>query len=94
MKAVQGEWTNLRNKKGKETAVTIPQIAEWYESLNPDHKRAAEQLFGKINQLPIDDASQKRQLFVSGILAFESLKLRNLLHRLDEVSAENSWGAE
>ena len=89
LKAVQGEWTNLRNKKGKETAVTIPQIAEWYESLNPDHKRAAEQLFGKINQLPIDDASQKRQLFVSGILAFESLKLRNLLHRLDEVSAEN-----
>lgn len=89
LKAVQSEWTDLRNKQGRKVAVTIPQIKEWYESLNPDHKRSAEQLFGKINQLPIDDANQKRQLLVSGILAFESLKLRNLLHRLDEVSAEN-----
>jgi hypothetical protein len=38
--------------------------------------------------LPIDDENQKRQLFVSGVLAFESLKLRNMLHRLDEVSIE------
>ena len=89
MKAVQNEWTDLRNEQGREVAVTSPQIEEWYGSLNSDHKRAAEQLFGKINQLPIDEASQKRQLFVSGILAFESLKLRNLLHRLDEVSVEN-----
>ncbi len=89
LKAVQNEWTDLRNEQGREVAVTIPQIKEWYGSLNSDHKRAAEQLFGKINQLPIDDANQKRQLFVSGILAFESLRFRNSLHRLNEVSAEN-----
>lgn len=89
LRAIANNWTDLRNEQGKEVAVATPQIKTWYESLNPDHKKAAEQLFGKINQLPIDDASQKRQLFVSGILAFESLKLRNLLHRLDEVSAEN-----
>ena len=89
LKAVQAEWTDLRNEQGRDVAINVPQIKEWYRSLNPDHKRAAEQLFGKINQLPIDDASQKRQLFVSGILAFESLKFRNSLHRLNEVSAEN-----
>ena len=89
LRVIANKWTDLRNKQGRKVAVAIPQIERWYKSLNPDHKRAAEQLFGKINQLLIDDASQKRQLLVSAILAFESLKLRNLLHRLDEVSAEN-----
>ena len=89
LKAVQSEWTDLRNKQGRDSAVTIPQIANWYESLNPDHKRAAEKLFGRINQLPIDDAGQKRQLFVSGILAFESLKFRHLLHRIEQISVED-----
>ena len=89
LKAVQSEWTNLRNKQGRDSAVTIPQIANWYESLTPDHKRAAEKLFGRINQLPIDDAGQKRQLFVSGILAFESLKFRHLLHRIEQLSVED-----
>ncbi len=89
LRVIANKWTDLRNKRGRDVAVSIPQIEEWYRSLSPDHKRAAERLFGKINQLLIDDASQKRQLLVSGILAFESLKLRNLLHRLDEVSAEN-----
>ncbi len=89
LKAIQSDWTVLRNNQGRKVAVTIPQIKEWYESLSPDHKRSAEQLFGKFNQLPIDDVSQKRQLFVSGILAFESLKFRHLLHRIEQLSAEN-----
>lgn len=89
LRVIANKWTELRNKQGRKVAIAIPQIETWYKSLNPDHKKAAEQLFGKINQLPIDSDSQKRQLFVSGILAFESLKLRNLLHRLDEVSVEN-----
>ena len=89
LKVVQGEWTELRNMGGRKVAVQIPQIEEWYAGLNPDHKKAAERLFGRINQLPIDDANQKRQLFVSGILAFESLKFRHLLHRIDQVSVNN-----
>ena len=32
---------------------------------------------------------EKRQLFISSILAFESLKFRNLLHRLDDISVQN-----
>ena len=89
LKFVQSKWTDLRDKRGRDVATSIPQIKEWYNSLNPDHKRAAEKLFGKINQLPIDDPIQKRQLFISWILAFESLKFRNLLLRLEQVSVEN-----
>lgn len=89
LKHIQGKWTDLRNQQGKKQAFIFPQIKEWFDDLDSDQKKAAERLFGRINQLPIDDQSQKRQLFVSGILAFESLKLRNMLYRLDEVSAEN-----
>ena len=89
LKVIQREWTELRTQGGPKLAVMIPQIEEWYSCLSPDHKLSARKLFGRINQLTVDDPTDKRQLFISGILAFESLKLRSLLHRLDEVSVEN-----
>ncbi len=89
LKHIQGRWTELRNRQGTEQAFAFPQIKEWFGDLDSDQKRAAERLFGRINELPIDDETDKRQLFISGVLAFESLKLRDMLHRLDEVSTEN-----
>ena len=89
LKYVQSRWTELRNEQGRDEAFAFPQIREWFNDLDSDQKRAAERLFGRINQLPIEDDDQKRQLFVSGVLAFESLRLRNMLHRLDEVEPEN-----
>lgn len=89
LKTIQNEWTNLRTKEGPKLAVRIPQIREWFEELAPDHKVAAESLLGRINRLPIDEPDERRQLFVSGILAFESLKFRHLLHRIDQISDEN-----
>ena len=88
LKYLQSIWTKLRNQQGRDKALAFPQIKEWFGQLDPDHRKAAERLFGRINQLPIDDPNHKRQLFMSGVLAFESLKLRNLLYRLDEVSTE------
>ena len=89
LKYLQSIWTKLKNQQGRDKALAFPQIKEWFGQLDPDHRKAAERLFGRINQLPIDDPNHKRQLFMSGVLAFESLKLRNLLYRLDEVSTEN-----
>ena len=89
LKHIQNSWTEFRNQEGKERAFAFPQIEEWFKDLDADQSKAAERLFGRINRLPIDDENQKRQLFVSGILAFESLKLRRMLHKLDSVSAEN-----
>ena len=89
LKYIQSRWTDLRNEQGAEEALAFPQIEEWFGWLDADQKTAAKRLFGRINQLPMDDPDQKRQLFVSGVLAFESLKLRNMLHRLDEVSVDN-----
>ena len=89
LKHIQGRWTDLRNQQGSQKAVAFPQIKEWFRGLDSDQKKAAKRLFGRINQLPIEDENQMRQLFISGVLAFESLKLRNMLHRLEEISTEN-----
>ena len=89
LKYIKSRWTELRNQQGTEQAFAFPQIERWFEDLDPDQKKAAKRLFGRINQLPIDDETNKRQLFISGILAFESLKFRGMLQRLDEVSPEN-----
>ena len=89
LKVIQNEWTALRTREGPKLAVMIPQIEKWFSDLNPDHKIAAQSLFGRINRLPIDDVTEKRQLFVSGILAFETLRFRHLLHRIEQISVEN-----
>ena len=88
--SVQSQWREYRNQVGLSAATKIiPQIQNWYDSLHPDHKKAAERLFGRINQLKIETDSERGQLFISGVMAFESLRLRNLLNRLDEVSPAN-----
>lgn len=89
LKHIQGKWTELRNLEGRNRALEFPQIKEWFGDLGGDQRRSAERLFGRINQLPMESENDRRQLFVSGVLAFESLKLRNMLHRLDDVSTEN-----
>lgn len=89
LKYIQNQWTDLRNAGGRKKAIRIPQINKWFSDLNPDHKKAAEKLFGRIYQLPIDDLDELRQLLIGSILAFESLRLRNLLYRLEDISVDN-----
>ena len=82
LKHIQKRWTDLRNEGGTKRAIEISEIKQWFRRLTPDHQEAARRLFGKIYQLPIDDSGQMKQLLISGILAFESLKLRGLLNRI------------
>lgn len=89
LKTIQNGWREQREKRGKEVAATIPQIEQWYEGLSPDLKKNATRLFGRINQLPFEEDSEKRRLFIGGILAFESLRFRNSLNRLDQISTGN-----
>ena len=89
VRRVVNEWRDMRNEGGTKRALEIPQIKSWFEDLNPDQKMAARKLLGRINELPVEGEGERRQLFIGSILAFESLKFRNMLHRLDEVSTEN-----
>lgn len=84
---IEQKWNGLRGEEGSKRAREIPEINKWYEALGSDHKKMAKSLFGKINRMPIDDDGDRRRLLIGGVLAFESLRLRDMLDRLDRVGA-------
>lgn len=85
LKYIQSKWTDLRNQEGTEKALEIPAIKEWYKSLGKDNKNRAASLFGKINKLTVDSEEERRSLLKHGILAFESLRVKENLDALDKL---------
>ena len=85
---IRADWENERSEAGEEEACKYEVVREWYDGLIGDEKKAAKQLFGKINQLTVT-AEEKKDIFKHGILAFESLKLKNELSALREVKPDN-----
>ncbi len=87
LKHIQNQWTSLRNKEGAEKAKQIPEIAEWFTSLSAGQRDLAEKMFGKINQLPLDDDPEARaMIYKHSILAFQSLSYKDKLDRLEKIS--------
>ena len=85
LKYIQSQWTDLRTKKGLQTALKVPEVKEWFETLGKDQQSKARQLFGKINSLKLDFRN-KKPLFKYGVLAFERLKLQDSLSKLNKLS--------
>lgn len=86
---VRDRWTNLRNKGGTKVALENKAIKEWFESLGRDDKNRAERIFGKINQMTVEQPEQRTVLFKHGVLAFETLKAKENIDALDRVTGEN-----
>lgn len=90
LKHIQGQWTDIRNEDGLNKAQEMfPAIKEWYGELPNDYREAARRLFGKINQLPISNEADRRNIIKNSVIAFESLRYKNNLNKLDSVSIEN-----
>jgi len=89
LKYIQSQWTELRNRQGAQKAQEIPAIREWLDEMKGDTRRRAERLFGRINQITVEREDDRRQLFAHGVLAFESLRYKENLDALDQVSTEN-----
>ena len=85
---LQNERAKLKTKKGTETALEIPVIKEWYNSLGSDSKREAEKLFGRINQITTD-SNHKKTLYKHGVLAFEHLHYKEKLNELEQLDISN-----
>lgn len=85
---VRSDWEEFRSEAGTENACRYEVVRSWYDDLRGDDKSSAKKLFGKINQLTVDE-DEKRSLFKHGVLAFESCKLRHELSALDSVEAED-----
>ena len=88
LKEIQRKWTGLRTKKGEEVARRIPAIDGWFKRLGADHRRKARAIFGKINQLNLED-EQRKVLLQNAVIAFETLRHKEQLDRLDSLSAED-----
>jgi hypothetical protein len=83
--SIQDQWTDLRNEaRGKQAISEIPALAEWLGTLPNSQRRNAERLLGLIRGVEMDDEQERRQLFRSGMLAFERLRLREEGHLLAE----------
>lgn len=89
LKHIQSQWTELRNRQGALKAQEIPAIREWLNELKGDTRRRAERLFGRINQITVEREEDRRRLFAHGVLAFESLRYKENLDALDQISTEN-----
>ena len=83
--SIQDQWTILRNEaRGKQALVEIPELAEWVDSL-PDTQHAnARRLLGVIRGVELENDEDRKQLFRSGMLAFERLRLQEQAHLLAE----------
>lgn len=84
--SIQDSWTDLRNEaRGKQAVSEIPALAEWLDTLPPSQRRNAERLLGLIRGVELEDEEERKQLFRSGLLAFERLRLREEAHLLAQV---------
>lgn len=88
LKAVRKEWETERLNEGEKFATKFNVVKAWYEQCQPDDRQAAKSLFGKINQLTVA-SEDKKMLLQHGILAFESLRLKGELSKLQELDAEH-----
>lgn len=62
-------------------------VEEWYSSLGADAKAFERQLFGKIGNMPMESEADRLELYKYGILAFEKLRLRDLLSEIDNLDS-------
>lgn len=96
LKQVDKQWDEWRQEKGLEEAKqNHPALQDWLDSLSDTRDRkAAETLVGKINTIRFNgtlDEQQvaKKDVMKNAILAFEKLKIRGNLERLDKLSSFN-----
>lgn len=86
LRPVEGNWSDWRGQAALQTALEIPEIKAWHDSLSKDSKRFAGQLFAKIGKFPKDNDEEKRELYKYTILAFEKLRLREALTAIEGIS--------
>jgi hypothetical protein len=75
LKRIQTKWADLKKESGLEDALKTQEIKDWYNELDPLYQNQAKKIFGFINKLTFETASDKNLLYKHSIIAFESLKL-------------------
>ena len=83
---VANDWSNERSNNSLQNAMDeFHAIREWHDTLSEDAKRFAKQLFGKIGSLNKANEDTKCELYRNSIIAFERLRLREQMNRIDDL---------
>ena len=85
LKYIKNQWTDLRNKKGEKEARHNPAIDEWLKGMGADKRKQATSMLGKIGQLTLEE-NERNELYRHSVLAFESLRYKDHLSALDNIS--------
>lgn len=91
LKIIQNKWTEWRKKDAETKALENEKVKEWFSSLKGDMKQHARKLFAKIESFPVSDPQYKKVLYKHGILAFETLALRQNLSVLDNIDTDKDF---
>ena len=86
LKHIEREWTGLRNKEGAPEAFKSPAIKKWYDDLPSNLQEKARTVLGRMNTPRVDNDDERRRLFLAGIIAFEGLRLKNMLEKIDSIT--------
>ena len=93
LKNIQNTWTELRNQQATEKILQqFPAVKNWYEELCfESYQEQARKLFKTIDRLHFDqdDIEEKRTLVKQSVLAFEQLKIRDNLDKIDKINSKN-----
>lgn len=81
----------MEERRRGEKACENPKIKEWFDSLTGDNRKYAMKLFQKIEAFPVSDPEFKKELYRNGIMAFETLALKDSLSALDDVRTEGEF---
>ena len=91
LRSIQDRWTELRNQaRGKQALEESPALQDWLQTLPTSQQKNAKKLLGLIRGVEIEDKEERSQLYRSGMLAFERLRLREQAHLLDATNLTRS----
>ena len=82
---VGNRWRDWRRDDSLDKARKNPVVEEWYSSLGADQRTYAKRLFGKLGSIALEREADRLELYKHGILAFERLRLRDLLSEVDKL---------
>jgi hypothetical protein len=92
---IERKWSEQRSSLAKDRAISRNNVvADWYNGLDEEDKPIAHKLFSTIEKFPLDDQDEykRHELYQYGLLAFEKLKLRGRLEKIDQVNSSiESW---
>lgn len=91
LREVGAKWEPWRRKYATEKALENEKISEWYGKLSSDRQQFAQKLFQKIESFPLADQEAKKELYKHGIIAFETLALKDKLSLLDEIRTDDQF---